>query len=275
MADVEEDARAAARDDRVRVVVDHREMAVGRGRFGHVLARDPERRLRPAAHVPEPVVGGRARILDPPVPADDAVIAVAHARVRREAEHHRLDAECAARGFQVSLVLVLRDAADAEPGRPRARDLCPAVAALLPDARCSALRARPERRDRDELGRRARVRELVRERGWARRGRGARARRGRCGTAAPGRPRSAQVSFIRPRRLVSIGHEPRLARSPRGAALHAHRGAGDARAAAAFVACRLPGRPVLAAQAPGRLLGLRWEEPRGDARRQPQRRRPI
>ena len=40
-----------------------------------------------AGHVPEPVVVRRARVLDPPIPADDPPIRVAHAGIRADAVH--------------------------------------------------------------------------------------------------------------------------------------------------------------------------------------------
>ena len=158
VAHVEEDPRAAARDDRVRVVVDHREVPVCRRRPGHVLARDPEGGLRPAAHVLEPVVEGRARVLDPPVAADDPVIAVPHSGIRPEPVHDRVEAERAARRRPVALALVLGDASLAEPGGPRPGDGGPALAALLPGPQHSARGgpSAPRRRSRAESPSRSR-----------------------------------------------------------------------------------------------------------------------
>ena len=72
----------------------------------------------------EAVVVRRARILDPPVAADEAVVRVVHAGVRRDAVHHRAEAEHAGRGRPVAFVPVRRNASSAEPrapaGRPRA-----------------------------------------------------------------------------------------------------------------------------------------------------------
>ena len=67
----------------------------------------------------EAVVVRRARVLDPPVAADDAVVAVAHAGVRRHAVHHGAEAEHAGGRRAVTLVPVGRDASSAEPRAPR------------------------------------------------------------------------------------------------------------------------------------------------------------
>src|SRR4051812_9186765 len=70
---VEEDRRAAARHDRVRVVVDHGEVAVLRGDPPQRLAAPAERGFRPARNVAERVVRSGRRILVPPVAAGETV----------------------------------------------------------------------------------------------------------------------------------------------------------------------------------------------------------
>ena len=84
--DVEEDRRAAARHDRARVVLDHREVAVLRRDPPERLAAAAERRPRAARDVPERVVRRRARVLVPPVAADEPVVAE---RARRDSARSR------------------------------------------------------------------------------------------------------------------------------------------------------------------------------------------
>src|SRR6185436_14554408 len=108
-----------------------------------------------AANVMETVVERRASVLDPPVAADDPVVAVAHAGIRGDPVHHRLDPELTRRGRLVSLVLLLRDAVSPEVCRPGAVDSDPAVARFPPEAEQAGGRPGPRRDDGDQLGRRA------------------------------------------------------------------------------------------------------------------------
>ena len=102
------------------VVGDHRQVAVGRGRGRHVVAHRFERRSRgrAAADVSEAVVVHRARVLDPPVAADEPAIEVAHT-VRRPEHRPRVGRSLGV--FRIAFPLVLGDASLAEPCRTRRR----------------------------------------------------------------------------------------------------------------------------------------------------------
>src|SRR5215211_1007822 len=103
----------------------------------------------------EAVVVRRARILDPPVAARDAVVGIADSRAGGDPVHHAPETEGAGRGGSIALALVDRDPTPAEPGRPGARNGAPAATGLAPAPKLSLGRGRPGSDDRDELGRRA------------------------------------------------------------------------------------------------------------------------
>src|SRR5438270_3660192 len=120
--DVQEDRRAAAGDDRRRVVFHDGEETVGGRDPPQRLASPAERRARPAPDMPEEVVARRARILVPPVPADDAVEAEAHAGVGVDPVDDRPELVRAERGGAVALAMVRGDAVAPDSRTPRAED---------------------------------------------------------------------------------------------------------------------------------------------------------
>src|SRR3954454_15283089 len=117
--DMQEDRRPPARHDGRVVVADDREQPVGRRDPPERLAAAAERRRRPARDVPKPVVGVRARILVPPVAADEPVVPQADARIGVEAVDDGADPERAERRRAVALAVVRRDAVAPDAGAPR------------------------------------------------------------------------------------------------------------------------------------------------------------
>src|SRR5947208_11298962 len=110
----------------------------------------------------EAVVIRRPWILDPPVAADDPMVGVADARVRRDPVHDALKTEDSDRRRLVALVPVGGEAVPAEMRRPRPAGRAPAVAALPPEAQRADGRARRRADDGHELRRPLQV-ELSRE----------------------------------------------------------------------------------------------------------------
>ncbi len=148
---MQEHRRAAPGDDRVRVVVEHREGAVRARRAPERLAGPAERRPRPAGDVPERVVRGRGGVLVPPVSADESVVAVAHARVGAEPVHDPGERERADRRRPVALAMVSGQPVPADARRPRRARRHPAAARAPPQSQRSARRTRSCSLDRDQL----------------------------------------------------------------------------------------------------------------------------
>ena len=125
---VQKDPAATARHGGRDVVLHDGELPVGDPGPPECLAGAVERRRRAAGEVPEAVVGGRARILVPPVAAAQAVIRERHAGVRIEAVDRRPDREGAGRGRPVALPVPGGEAAVADPRAPGAEDPATAFA---------------------------------------------------------------------------------------------------------------------------------------------------
>ena len=146
--DVEEDRRAAARHDRVRVVLDHREVAVLRRDPPERLAAAAERGPRAAGDVPERVV---RRASADPRPTSRRRRAGGSAR-RTPGFGAMPYTVAPSRNVPVGVApspsrLRAREAAAAEPRRPRAGDAPPAARRAAPRARAprSSRRAAPAR----------------------------------------------------------------------------------------------------------------------------------
>src|SRR5439155_18312181 len=106
---------------------------------------------RSAPHVTEPVVRRRARVLVPPVAADEPVVGEAHAWIGRDSVDDSAEREDADRRRSVSLAVVRRDAVASEPSAPRTRGRAPAPAGALPQPQRSRRRPAAGGPDRDEL----------------------------------------------------------------------------------------------------------------------------
>src|SRR4051794_10023382 len=116
----------------------------------------------------EAVVERRARVLPPPVAADDAAVPVADAWIRSDAVHDRLEREGAGGGGLVSFALRFQDTVSPQVGRPGPVDADPALAGFSPEAQRAFRRAPRGRDDGDQLCRRLSGSELVCQVRWAR-----------------------------------------------------------------------------------------------------------
>src|SRR5439155_1683593 len=190
----------------------------------------------------ERVVRRRGGILVPPVPADEAVVRVAQARIRRDAVDDAPEREGAYRGRSIPLAVTRGEAVAADPAAPPSARGAPAAVAPLPEADRREGRRTARCGHGDELRRRARRGD------WCRTGEGgdgggdyAHGENGACiPRCAPPRPALRRAGI-----------------------------AGDGGAARRLVARGLSSRPRGPAAAPALVLGVRRPPPRRRSRRPP------